>query len=75
MPSRFRLKSPLSISDFERRSVKLMAACALGLAGIAHVQVAPPTRQAIKSFTPARLADASQPVALSRDVIVNTPRR
>lgn len=75
MPSRFRLKSPLTVSDFERRSVKLMAACALGLAGIAHVQVAPPTRQAMKTFTPARVAEAPIPVALSRDVTVNTLRR
>jgi len=62
--SRFRLQSPLSISDFEKRSVQLMAACALGLAGIASVQVAPPTRHALSVFTPSRHADVPRPARL-----------
>jgi hypothetical protein len=67
--TRFRLQSPLSISDFEKRSVQLMAACALGLAGIASVQVAPPTRHALSVFTPARQADAPRPARLGTDVL------
>ncbi len=63
--SRFRLQSPLSISAFEQRSVQLMAACALGLAGLSGVQVAPPTRHALNVFTPvSRHADAPRPVRL-----------
>ena len=59
--NRFRLQSPLSISDFEKRSVQLMAACALGLAGIASVQVAPPTRHALSVFTPTRVIHSPRP--------------
>jgi hypothetical protein len=33
------------IADFEARSVQLIAACTLGLAGMASAQVAPPSRQ------------------------------
>ncbi len=63
--SRFHLQSPLSISDFEKRSVQLVAACALGLAGIAAVQVSPPTRHALSVFTPVRQADAPRPARLA----------
>src|SRR3990167_6938593 len=44
-------ESPMSrsrsqrIADFEARSVQLIAACTLGLAGMASAQVAPPSRQ------------------------------
>lgn len=71
--SRFRLQSPLSISDFEKRSVQLMAACALGLAGIASVQVAPPTRHALSVFTPSRPADAPRPARLATDTLPLLP--
>ena len=71
--SRFRLQSPLSISDFEKRSVQMMAACALGLAGIASVQVSPPTRHALSVFTPSRLADAPRPVRLGTDTLPLLP--
>ena len=67
--SRFRLQSPLSISDFEKRSVQLVAACALGLAGIATVQVSPPTRHALSVFTPSRPADAPRPTRLAADAL------
>ncbi|MDO9435611.1 hypothetical protein [Hydrogenophaga sp.] len=70
MPSRFRLHAPLKISDFEQRSVQLIAACALGLAGIVSVQVAPPTRQAVSVFTPARVADAGRPALLPAGVSI-----
>ena len=33
------------IADFEARSVQLIAACTLGLAGMASAQIAPPSRQ------------------------------
>lgn len=67
--SRFRLQSPLSVTDFEKRSVQLVAACALGLAGLANVQVAPPTRHALSVFTPARLADVPRPARLSTTLV------
>lgn len=74
--SRFRLQSPLSASEFERRSVQLMAACALGLAGLSGVQVAPPTRHALSVFTPAaRQADAPRPVRLGLNVKLLPSRR
>ncbi len=74
--SRFRLQSPLSISDFEKRSVQLMAACALGLAGLSGVQVAPPTRHALSVFTPmSRQADAPRPARLALDVKLLPARR
>lgn len=74
--SRFRLQSPLSASEFEKRSVQLMAACALGLAGLSSVQVAPPTRHALSVFTPAaRQADAARPVRLSLNVKLLPSRR
>lgn len=56
------------LSDFETRSVQLIAACALGLAGIASAQVAPPTRHALSVFTPSsRQADAPRPARLNHD--------
>lgn len=73
--SRFRIQSPLSVSDFEQRSVRLIAACALGLAGIVSVQVAPPTRNAISAFTPSRLTDAPGPARLPHETIVPTAQR
>jgi hypothetical protein len=73
--ARFRLQPPLSISDFEKRSVQLMAACALGLAGIASVQVAPPTRHALNVFTPSRMADTDGPVRLSRELAISSDRK
>mgnify|MGYP001346192332 CR=1 FL=1 len=74
--SRFRLQSPLSISDFEKRSVQLMAACALGLAGLSSVQVAPPTRHALSVFTPSlRQADAPRPVRLNHSTALLPIRR
>lgn len=74
--SRFRLQSPLSVSEFEKRSVQLMAACALGLAGLSSVQVAPPTRHALSVFTPAaRQADAPRPVRLGLNVKLLPSRR
>ncbi|MGQ3115103.1 MAG: hypothetical protein ACT6UH_06610 [Hydrogenophaga sp.] len=74
--SRFRLQSPLSISDFEKRSVQLMAACALGLAGLSSVQVAPPTRHALSAFTPSsRQADTPRPVRLNPHTALLPARR
>ena len=73
--SRFRLYAPLSISDFEKRSVQLVASCALGLAGIVSVQVTPPTRQALSAFTPSRIADAPRPTRLPQDVPVRIAQR
>lgn len=73
--SRFRIQSPLSVSEFEQRSVRLFAACALGLAGIVSVQVAPPTRHAISAFTPSRLTDAPRPTPLSSRAIVPLAQR
>ena len=74
--SRFRLQSPLSISDFEKRSVQLMAACALGLAGLSSVQVAPPTRHALSVFTPSsRQADAPRPALLNHRTALLPIRR
>lgn len=74
--SRFRLQSPLSISDFEKRSVQLMAACALGLAGLSSVQVAPPTRHALSAFTPSsRQADAPRPARLNPNTALLPVRR
>ena len=76
-PSRFRIQSPLSssVSDFEQRSVQIIAACALGLAGIAAIPVAPPTRQAVAAFTPSRLADAESPVRLTRELAISSDRK
>lgn len=76
-PSRFRIQSPLSlsVSDFEQRSVQIIAACALGLAGIAAVQVAPPTRHAVAVFTPSRLADVESPVRLTRELAIRSDRK
>lgn len=74
--SRFRLQSPLSISDFEKRSVQLMAVCALGLAGLSSVQVAPPTRHALSVFTPSsRQADAPRLVRLIQAIPLSPTRR
>ena len=74
--SRFCLQSPLSLSDFEKRSVQLMAACALGLAGLSSVQVAPPTRHALNVFTPSsRQADAPRPVRLNPNTTLLPARR
>jgi hypothetical protein len=73
--SRFRLQSPLSISDFEKRSVQLMAACALGLAGLSSVQVAPPTRHAVSVFTPSRLVDAAAPARLAHGLPMTAQRK
>ncbi len=73
--SRFRIQSPLSVTHFEQRSVQLIAACALGLAGIVSVQVSPPTRQAMAAFTPSRHADAPRPAQLAHHTIVKTSQR
>ncbi len=68
MPRSRRIQSPLSVSDFERRSVQLIAACALGLAGMASVQMAPASaRQASALSSPARQGEAPRPVRLDQE--------
>ena len=59
-----RSRAAQRLSDFESSSVKLIAACALGLAGLATAQVSPPTRHALSVFTPSRLSDAPRPTRL-----------
>lgn len=59
-----RSRAAQRLSDFEASSVKLIAACALGLAGLATAQVSPPTRHALSVFTPSRLSDAPRPTRL-----------
>lgn len=61
--------------EFDHRSVKLIATCALGLAGIVGVQVAPPTRQALSAFTPSRMADGAGPVRLTRELVLRSDRK
>jgi hypothetical protein len=64
------------LSDFESRSVQLIAACALGLAGMASAPVAPPTRHALSVFTPSsRQADAPRPARLHHDTVLSPTRR
>jgi hypothetical protein len=63
------------ISDFESRSVQLIAACALGLAGIASAQVAPPTRHALNVFTPSRMAHTDGPVRMTRELLIASDRK
>ena len=56
------------LSDFESRSVQLIAACALGLAGMASAQFAPSVRQGSTMFSPSRQGDAPRPARLNHDV-------
>jgi len=63
------------IADFEARSVQLIAACTLGLAGIASAQVAPPTRHALTVFTPSRMADTDGPVRMTRELLIASDRK
>lgn len=72
--SRSRSGAP-RLSDFETRSVQLIAACTLGLAGIASVQVAPPTRHALTVFTPSRMAHTDGPVRLTRELAIISDRK
>jgi len=55
------------LSDFESRSVQLIAACALGLAGMASAQFSPPVRQGSAMFSPSRQGDAPRPARLNYD--------
>jgi hypothetical protein len=55
------------LSDFESRSVQLIAACALGLAGMASAQYSPPVRQGSTMFSPSRQSDSPRPVRLNYD--------
>ncbi|MGV3727876.1 hypothetical protein [Hydrogenophaga sp.] len=59
-----RSRAAQRLSDFESSSVKLIAACALGLAGLATAQVSPPTRHALSVFTPSRPSDAPRATRL-----------
>lgn len=53
------------LSDFESRSVQLIAACALGLAGMASAQLAPHARQSSSLFSSSRQGDAPRPAHLN----------
>ena len=57
------------LSDFESRSVQLIAACALGLAGIASAQLAPPVRQGSTMSSPSRQGDAPRPARLNHGAL------
>lgn len=63
------------LSDFETRSVQLIAACALGLAGMASAQLPPNARQSSSMFSPSRQADAPRPARLHHDTSLSPARR
>jgi hypothetical protein len=64
--SRSRSGAP-RLSHFETRSVQLIAACALGLAGMASAHFASPARQGSTLLSTSRQGDAPRPARLNHD--------